>query len=93
MWRPSDIFRGRWGLRWIALSGVPAEPRSAGRSVSPEEQRQFEMLPHFAGAVQLRRWDDGAKTPGLLVPDLEHYAERIRAAARAANELKGDGDQ
>jgi phosphonate degradation associated HDIG domain protein len=51
-----------------------------GGLLSPEEIRAFERQPHFRAAVDLRRWDDGAKVPGLVVPDLEYYRSRINAA-------------
>ena len=34
----------------------------------------FAEQPFAHEAVRLRRWDDRAKTPGLEVPDLDHYA-------------------
>jgi phosphonate degradation associated HDIG domain protein len=40
----------------------------------------FEANPHHREAVRLRRWDDAAKVPGLIVPGLEHYRGRIEAA-------------
>jgi gamma-butyrobetaine dioxygenase len=39
--------------------------------------RRFENRPYYADAVALRRWDDQAKVPGLDVPELEHYRQRI----------------
>src|SRR6516165_6162310 len=47
-----------------------------GGPMSPEEVRSFEQQPFHRDAVQLRRWDDEAKIPGLEVPDLEHYRPR-----------------
>lgn len=44
-----------------------------GGPMSPEEVRRFEQEPRFRAAVAVRRWDDGAKVPGLTVPDLDHY--------------------
>ena len=37
--------------------------------------------PHAHEAVQLRRWDDRAKTPCAPTPDLEHYANVLRSVA------------
>jgi gamma-butyrobetaine dioxygenase len=56
----------------LALQGGP---------FSQEEAHAFEQLPRYREAVQLRRWDDAAKQPGLAVPTLQHYrpllAERV----------------
>ncbi|MBY0397434.1 MAG: HD domain-containing protein [Thermoleophilia bacterium] len=43
----------------------------------------FEADPHFRDAVRLRRWDDAAKVPGLDVPGVAAYRDRIEAVARA----------
>jgi gamma-butyrobetaine dioxygenase len=48
----------------LALQGGP---------FSEEYAREFERLPWYREAVQLRRWDDAAKQPGLAVPLLEEY--------------------
>lgn len=61
-------------LRSLELQGGP---------MSEGEVRQFEQNPHCEGAVQLRRWDDLAKIPGLAVPGLEHYRTRLEAAVRS----------
>jgi len=37
----------------------------------------MEAKPYFQDALSLRRWDDIAKVPGLVVPPLEHYRELI----------------
>jgi phosphonate degradation associated HDIG domain protein len=54
--------------------------RLQGGPLSPEEVKTFETHTHFRDAVDLRRWDDAAKVPGLAVSDLEHYRSRIDAA-------------
>lgn len=54
----------------LALQGGPA---------NPEEVRELERNPYFAGALQLRRWDDQAKFRGLEVPGFEHYRNLINA--------------
>lgn len=41
----------------------------------------FMALPHAHNAVQLRRWDDRAKTPCAPTPDLEHYASVLKSVA------------
>jgi phosphonate degradation associated HDIG domain protein len=43
---------------------------------------EFEAEPFYREAVQLRRWDDQAKIPGLNVPPLAHYTPRIAASLR-----------
>lgn len=48
----------------LALQGGPFTEGQA---------REFERLPYYREAVQLRRWDDAAKQSGVGVPDLEEY--------------------
>ncbi|HWE39608.1 MAG TPA: HD domain-containing protein [Isosphaeraceae bacterium] len=55
----------------LALQGGP---------MSAEEVEGFRASPHFEDAVRLRRWDDEAKDPGLLVPGLEAYVPDLEAA-------------
>jgi phosphonate degradation associated HDIG domain protein len=47
--------------------------RLQGGPMSPEEVCRFEQEPWFRSAVAVRRWDDAAKVPGLVVPGLDHY--------------------
>jgi gamma-butyrobetaine dioxygenase len=67
------------------LAGLsPASRRSLqlqGGAFNPEGVRAFEAEPYFRDAVRLRQWDDAAKVPELVVPGLEHYRERLTAAA------------
>jgi [1-hydroxy-2-(trimethylamino)ethyl]phosphonate dioxygenase len=51
-----------------------------GGPMSPEEVSGFEREPWFRSAVAVRRWDDQAKVPGLIVPDLAHYRSYLAAA-------------
>jgi phosphonate degradation associated HDIG domain protein len=37
----------------------------------------FAELPYAEDAVRLRRWDDRAKVPGLMTPELIHYTLRV----------------
>jgi phosphonate degradation associated HDIG domain protein len=60
-------------IQSLALQGGP---------FSEAEVREFEQHPYYREAVQLRRWDDQAKVPGLLVPGLEHYRRHLAAAIR-----------
>ena len=47
--------------------------RLQGGPMSPEEAERFRASPHAAAAVILRRCDDSAKVPGLIVPGLDDY--------------------
>lgn len=59
------------------LEGLsPASRRSLtlqGGPMSQDECQRFQMLAEWQSAVRLRRWDDKAKIPGLVVPSLESY--------------------
>jgi phosphonate degradation associated HDIG domain protein len=55
-----------------------------GGPFSAEQALSFEQNPHYAAAVQLRRWDDEAKVAGLRVPGIHHYSTCIRATAKIA---------
>lgn len=57
-------------VRSLALQGGP---------MSADEVAAFEALPHHDAAVQLRRFDEGAKVKGLAVPDVRHYLPHIEA--------------
>jgi phosphonate degradation associated HDIG domain protein len=48
-----------------------------GGPFSREEANEFEALRHYREAVALRRWDDLAKVPGMTVPGIEEYRERL----------------
>jgi phosphonate degradation associated HDIG domain protein len=60
-------------VRSLALQGGP---------MSPDEMRAFESHPFWREAVKLRRYDEGAKVPGLEVPGFDAYAARIAATLR-----------
>lgn len=63
----------------------PASVRSLelqGGPMNPDEVAAFEANPHFAAAVALRRWDEGAKVADARTPDFAHYREHIRASMR-----------
>jgi [1-hydroxy-2-(trimethylamino)ethyl]phosphonate dioxygenase len=53
--------------------------RLQGGPFSPEEVRAFEALPCFWDATALRRWDDQAKIPGLVVAPLQGYRPLLEA--------------
>lgn len=44
-----------------------------GGPMTVEETLAFAKLPWAPEAVELRRWDDAAKVPGVAVPDLSRY--------------------
>ena len=55
-------------IQSLALQGGP---------LAEDEAREFERLPLYRDAVQLRRWDDAAKVPGLAVPEIAAYRELL----------------
>jgi gamma-butyrobetaine dioxygenase len=48
-----------------------------GGAMNAQEQAEFERDRAHGDAVRLRHWDDQAKVPGLPVPGLDHYRERL----------------
>jgi phosphonate degradation associated HDIG domain protein len=58
-----------------------------GGPFNHKEAEQFACLSHSRCAVQLRRWDDHAKVPGLNVPPLDHYRARLDAAVTPSSNL------
>jgi phosphonate degradation associated HDIG domain protein len=65
----------------------PASVQSLSLQGGPLSDRlvqEFERQPYYREAVRLRRWDDMAKVPGLEVPGLEHYHEKLQAVARSS---------
>jgi phosphonate degradation associated HDIG domain protein len=70
---------------WAGLS--PASKTSLevqGGIYSEAEATGFMARPFAADAVNLRRWDDAAKSPRLKTPDLAHYRPIIEAALKPA---------
>ena len=55
-----------------------------GGIMSDEELREFESNPYFEAAVELRRWDDAAKVPGLATKPFLHYLTLILACTSRA---------
>ena len=47
--------------------------------VSADEAARFERHPYFDQILQMRRWDEQAKIPGLPTPDMAHYLSLINA--------------
>jgi phosphonate degradation associated HDIG domain protein len=56
--------------------------RLQGGPFTDGEARAFERQAHFAAALALRRWDDGAKVPGLAVPALPAYRRSLETALK-----------
>lgn len=44
-----------------------------GGPMSADEAARFEQHPYFNEILQMRRWDEQAKIPGLPTPDIAHY--------------------
>lgn len=59
--------------RSLALQGGPLTAREADA---------FPRLPHAAGAIAVRRWDDRAKVPDLAVPPLSTFADVLHREIR-----------
>ena len=59
-----------------------------GGPMQGAELERFHNHPHRDDAVRLRRWDDLAKVPGLVVPGIAHYRDRIERLAIAADSSK-----
>lgn len=53
-----------------------------GGPMSAAERRDFEARPAWRDAVRVRRWDDGAKVPGVVTPRLEDLRPLLRRVAR-----------
>ena len=49
-----------------------------GGPMNATQAAHFEAHPHFASAIELRRYDEIAKIPGLATPSLEHYEYHLR---------------
>ena len=56
-----------------------------GGPMEAEERADFESNSLFHDAIQLRHWDDTAKVPGLTVPGLDHYRDRLESAVRVSS--------
>jgi phosphonate degradation associated HDIG domain protein len=55
-----------------------------GGPMSAEEVAAFEALPHWAAAVQLRRYDEQAKVKGLATPDIRHFLPYVERSLSPA---------
>ena len=54
-----------------------------GGPMGVEECIHFKNNPAHYDAIRLRHWDDTAKVPGLKVPGVDHYRERLVAALKS----------
>ena len=62
-----------------------------GGPMTPTEVAEFKGNRYFRDALRLRHWDDTAKVPGLQVPGLAYYRERIEAVARCRKDRSVNG--
>ncbi|MDH0865681.1 phosphohydrolase [Mitsuaria sp. GD03876] len=53
-----------------------------GGAMNAEERLLFMSHPHASAALQLRRWDDLAKRPGMRTPPLEYYLALLEELLR-----------
>lgn len=60
-----------------------------GGKMTAAEVAEFESQPFFRDSVELRRWDDEAKIPGLATPTLEHFRKHLAAAVRGGVDTGG----
>ncbi len=51
-----------------------------GGPFTPEEVKEFEKNPYFKQAIQVRRYDEAGKVPGMETPPIEHYRSIIEKA-------------
>jgi len=58
-------------VRSLALQGGP---------FTADEAAAFRALPFAEDAIRIRRWDEAAKVPGLVTPDLERYRVALGSA-------------
>jgi len=64
---------------WEALSPASQHSLELQGGVFTETQADhFIQLPQAEEAIRLRRWDDFAKDPAAVTPDLDHYAQLAR---------------
>ena len=67
---------------WATLT--PLSQRSLtlqGGKFSASEAAAFINQPYAKDAVQLRQWDDRAKVPGRVTPDIEHFSSVLQSCA------------
>ncbi|MFN0121996.1 MAG: HD domain-containing protein [Blastocatellia bacterium] len=69
-WRQPDYFAGLSEASRLSL-------RLQGGPMNDNEARIFARRPHAMAAVRLRQYDDAAKIPGLVTPDLTAYRDLL----------------
>jgi phosphonate degradation associated HDIG domain protein len=57
-----------------------------GGPFTPAEAERFIAAPHADDAVKLRRWDDLAKDPDAVTPDLDHFVPMLEACVLTAGQ-------
>ncbi|MEJ8823325.1 phosphonate degradation HD-domain oxygenase [Variovorax humicola] len=74
---------------WQALSADSQRSLELqGGIFSPEQASDFIALAHASEAVQVRLWDDKAKSPDLATPPLAHYLQRAQRCMRVDYALR-----
>ena len=66
----------------------PASERSLmlqGGPFTPSEMTAFLQGPYSEAAIALRRWDDGAKVPGIDLTPLKHFEPFLRQVLKRAD--------
>jgi predicted HD phosphohydrolase len=53
-----------------------------GGPLIDEEAEEFIRSPYFQRAILIRRWDDLAKVPGMVGPDLQHFRSLLESTSR-----------
>lgn len=67
---------------WSQLSAASRTSlQLQGGVFSAEQAEAFSRLPHSLAAARLRRYDDQAKVPGKVVPELGYYREHLASVA------------
>ena len=57
-----------------------------GGPFSAEEVQEFKRHPYFQLALQVRRYDEAGKVPGMQTPTIEDYRELIERAVVTSND-------
>ena len=50
--------------------------------MSPDETAEYEVNPHAADGIAVRRWDDEAKDPEAPAPDFAHFQPLLMCLSR-----------
>ena len=68
---------------WEQLSQASVESLALqGGILSPDDTGAFQKNPYFEAALRVRRWDEAAKEPGVLISDLKSYIPMLLSAQR-----------